>query len=151
VRGEEIALLFVLTVMLSGVGLMIATMFNRRRYRELQHRERLAMIERGLIPSPERNPAGFESASGLGSPVESGAGVGYRTAGVLMIGVGLGLLFLISFAGHEPGRGFGIGGAFAILGAASLLNYSLISRRHEDRDRHWSPPSRRPEPPTNIS
>jgi hypothetical protein len=143
--------LFILLMMLSGVGLMVATMFNRRRYRELEHRERLAMIERGLIPSPERNPAAFESAAGLTPPVESRAGAGYRTAGVLMIGVGLGLLILISFAAHDPSSGFGFGGAFATLGAASLLNYSLISRREEDRDHlRWAPPPRR-EPPQGPS
>lgn len=148
-HGEEIGLLLTLMMMLSGVGLIIATMFNRRRYRELEHRERLAMIERGLIPSPERNPAAFESGANLAPPVESRSGVAYRTAGVLLIGVGLGFVLLISFAAGEPAAGIGIGGAFAVLGAASLLNYSLVSRRDFDRDyTRWTPPPRR-EPPSN--
>ena len=143
-HGDEAVVVILALVIVSGVGLMIAAMFNRRRDRELAHRERLAMIERGLIPSPERNPAAFESAAGLAKVEESAAGNGYRTAGVMMIGIGLGLMMLIAFAAGEPGVGFGVGGAFTTLGVASLLNYSLLSRRAEERDRlQWSPPPRR--------
>ena len=28
----------------------------------MEHRERLAMIQRGLVPAPETDPLGFESA-----------------------------------------------------------------------------------------
>jgi hypothetical protein len=139
VHGDEVVVFFIFLVIAAGVGLMIAAMFNRRRFRELEHRERLAMIERGLIPPPERNPAAFESAAGLKSHPEPAAS-GYRTAGVMMIGIGLGLMMLIAFAAGEPAVGFGVGGGFATLGAASLLNYSLISRRDEDRDLRWAPP-----------
>jgi Flp pilus assembly protein TadB len=153
VNGDEILVLIVVIAIVAGVTLMIATMSNRRRFRELEHRERLAMIERGLIPSPESNPARFESAAGLKPPADAPRpGESYRTAGVLMIGVGLGHLMLISFAAGAPGAGVGIGGAFAVLGAASLLNYSLISRREEERTQtHWTPPARHPEPPTNTT
>ena len=145
-HGDEAVVVILALVIVSGVGLMIAAMFNRRRDRELAHRERLAMIERGLIPSPERNPAAFESAAGLAPVEEAEAGIGYRTAGVLMIGIGLGLMMLIAFAAGEPGVGFGTGGAFTTLGVASLLNYSLISRRAEERNRlRWSSPQRRPD------
>jgi Flp pilus assembly protein TadB len=152
-RAEEILVLIVVVAIVAGVALMIAAMFNRRRFRELEHRERLAMIERGLIPSPETNPARFESAAGLKPPADGPRpGESYRTAGVMMIGVGLGLLMLISFAAGAPGAGVGIGGAFAVLGAASLLNYSLISRREEERvHTHWNPPAPRSEPPTNTT
>jgi hypothetical protein len=151
VHGDEIVVVIIAMIIVAGVALMIATMFNRRRFRELEHRERLAMIERGLIPSPERNPAAFESAAGL-KPRPEPAATGYRNAGVMMIGIGLGLMMLIAFAAGEPGVGFGIGGGFAILGAASLLNYSLITRRDEERDHpRWTPP-RHPDstnPPNN--
>ena len=141
-HGDEVVVFFIFLVIVAGVALMIATMFNRRRFRELEHRERLAMIERGLIPPPERNPAAFESAAGL-KPRPEPAAAGYRTAGVMMIGIGLGLMMLIAFAAGEPAVGFGISGGFAILGAASLLNYSLISRREEERDHlRWTPPPR---------
>jgi purine-cytosine permease-like protein len=117
----------------------------------MEHRERLAMIERGLMPSPESDPGGFETAAGFKSEEFSG-GVRYRTAGVLMIGLGLALVMLISFSAGDASAGFGVGGGFVALGAASLLNYFLISRREQPRSNlRWTPPARRPDPPTNVA
>ena len=152
-NGEFFVVVSFAVIVLSGVGLMIAAMMNRRRFREMEHRERLAMIERGVLPSPESDPTGFESGAGFaGTEAETGAR--YRTAGVLMIGFGLGLLVLISAAADNPGVGVGLGGGFAILGAASLLNYFLISRREQDRGgpRRWAPrpAPRSPEPPNSL-
>lgn len=149
---EEEAVVFILSmIILAGVGLMIAAMTNRRRIREMEHRERLAMIDRGLIPSPESDPGGFEAGARF-APEKGDTGIRYRTAGVLMIGFGLGLMMLLTFAAGEPAAGIGIGGGWAILGGASLLNYSLISRREHERSRsqQWRPPvQRRPEPPAD--
>ena len=140
-------------MILAGVGLMLAAMMNRRRFREMEHRERLAMIERGVLPSPESDPTGFESGAGF-SGTESDLGIRYRTAGVLMIGFGLGVLILISSAANNPEVGVGVGGSFAVLGAASLLNYFLISRREQDRGgpRRWTPrpTPRSQEPPNSL-
>ena len=91
----EVAVSIVALVILSGVGLMVAAMMNRRRFREMEHQERLAMIERGLLPSPESDPAGFDAGSRLSAGPD--AGIRYRTAGVLMMGFGLGLLVLLTF------------------------------------------------------
>ena len=151
-REEEATVIVFAMLIMAGVGLMIAAMFNRRGLREMEHRERLAMIERGLMPSPERDPGGFESAAGFKSIAESPAGARYRTAGVLMIGFGLALLMLITFSAGDASAGVGVGGGFAVLGAASLLNYFLISRREQTRrNLRWTPPSRRPDPPTNVA
>ncbi len=151
--GEVVATLVVFTmIILAGVSLMIAAMYNRRGLREMEHRERLAMIERGLMPSPESDPGGFESAAGFKSIAEPPAGVRYRTAGVLMIGVGLALMMLIMFSAGDSNAGIGVGGGFAVLGAASLLNYFLISRREQPRSNlRWTPPARRPDPPANVA
>lgn len=142
-----------------GVVLMIAAMNNRRRLIEIVHRERVAMIERGLVPAPELDPAGFEAGAGLG-PRRAGSAPGerYRTAGVLMIGLGVGLMVLLTFAAGVPDIGIGVGGAWAVLGAALLLNYFLISRRDLDTfpgSTQWRPPTPRdppvpPVPPTNV-
>lgn len=150
-REEEAIVFVMMMIILAGVGLMIAAMMHRRKIREMEHRERLAMIDRGLIPSPESDPGGFEAAAGF-APENGDAGARYRTAGILMIGFGLGLMVLIIFTAGALGAGVGIGGGWAILGAASLLNYSLISRREQERSssQRWKPPvSRRPDPPTN--
>lgn len=138
-------------VILAGVALMITAMLTRRKQREMEHRERLAMIERGLMPSPESDPGAFEAAAGFTTRSEE-PGVRYRTAGVLMIGFGLAMVLLIGGTAKAE-IGVGIGGAWVILGAASLVNYYLISRREEERgrSRRWTPPPpRTPEPPTNI-
>ena len=152
--GDGGIIVFLALTILGGVVLMMAAMSNRRKIREMEHRERLAMIERGVMPSPESNPAAFEAAVGFSEPPApaSGSGQRYRTAGVLLIGVGLGLMFLIGVAGNSEDLGLGIGGAWVSLGVACLINYWLLSRRHEeDRRVQWSPPKRRPEPPANMS
>lgn len=152
--GEVLFVTILALIIFAGVGLMVAAMMNRRRIREMEHRERLAMIERGLMPSPESDPVGFESAAGLPRSRRE-SGVAYRTVGVLMIGFGLGLLVLITFTAGDPEVGLGVGGAWAILGAASLLNYFLIGRREQERgaSRRWTPtpPPHPPEPPANIA
>jgi hypothetical protein len=117
-------------VILAGVAILWMAMQNRRMQREFEHRERLAMIERGLVPPPELDPAAFESRTGLTGHHESRSASRSRSAGIIMIGFGLGLTMLISFAAGEPEVGIGIGGAFALLGAAFVFN-SMAGGRHE--------------------
>ena len=153
-REEEAMVLIMTTFILAGAGLMMGTIVNRRKMREMEHRERLAMIERGLMPSPEADPMRFEAAAGFAPARESVAdrtgatAVRYRTAGVLLIGLGLGLMLLITFTAGAPEIGIGVGGAWAILGAASLLNYFLMMRRGEVSGSgmpvRWAPPPARP-------
>src|SRR3954463_8069681 len=104
-------IIFLVLTIVAGVVLMIAAMNNRRKIREMEHRERLAMIERGVVPSPETNPAAFEAATG-DTPEDDVRTQRYRTAGVLLIGFGLGLIFVIGVAAGVPGVGLGIGGAW---------------------------------------
>jgi hypothetical protein len=141
-------------IILAGAGLLIAAMVNTRKMREMAHRERLAMIDRGLIPSPERDPAGFEAQAGLTVRRVSSSAVRFRTAGVVLIGIGFGLMVLITFSAGQADVGFGIGGAWVAVGAALLLNYFLMTRREEHTDpampTRWTPP-RPPEPPSNIA
>jgi hypothetical protein len=129
VQEEVVMVISMVLFVVGGVALMIAAMHNRRKVREMAHRERLAMIERGLIPSPESDPARFEAAAGLetasiGRPSPSSR---YRTIGIELIGLGVGLAFLIGVAGGSAEIGLGIGGAIAALGAASVLNYYLMA------------------------
>lgn len=129
---ETIILTVFVLFVVAGVTLLLMAMSNRRYMWELAHRERMAMIERGLVPSPESDPAGFEAATGLATtpppPSLPKRGDRFRTLGVAMIGLGFGLAFLIGLTGGDPGVGLGIGGAWVALGAASLLNYFLIRR-----------------------
>jgi hypothetical protein len=112
----------------AGVAVLWMAMNSRRRFREMEHRERLAMIDRGLLPPPEIDPGRFERQAGLRQPEPQGAARS-RSIGVVMIGLGLAFMVLITFAAEAPGVGVGIGGAFAILGAAFLFNSVLMTRQ----------------------
>lgn len=151
--NEPTAILLTFLVAVTGaVALIIASMNNKRRLKEMHHRERLAMIQAGLMPSPELDPAGFESAAGLGRR-PSQRGDRYRTSGVAMIGLGLGLLVLIGGAFEEVGIGIGVGGAWVMLGAALVVNYFLMrNEMPPEPPATWTPPKpRAPEPPQNVA
>jgi hypothetical protein len=108
-------------------GLLIAALgiHHSFKMRELRHRERLAMIERGLMPPPEVDPEGFEH---LVPPTPRTAK--HRSAGVLLLGIGFGLMLIIGFSGEDPASAFGVGGAIMALGGAFLAN-SLLAARDE--------------------
>jgi hypothetical protein len=128
-RGEELAVLLILIMVIAGLAVLWMAMANRRKLLEMAHRERIAMIERGMVPPPEVDPAGFERRV-LGLRPASRSSARFRGAGVLMVGLGLGLMVLISFAGGAPGPGIGVGGSLALVGLAFMLN-GLFSARDE--------------------
>ena len=115
--------------------LIVLTM-NRSRLRELEIRERIAMIERGLVPPPEVDPRGFDRAMLLMADRKRYRSPGrHRRAGVTMMGVGFGLMMLIGVAGGSMSEGIGIGGFFVIIGIAFFIN-SLF-----DNPREAEPPT----------
>jgi hypothetical protein len=123
-------------LIITGAIVLVVSMIQRGRLREMAHRERLARIERGVAPPPEVDPESFERA--MGQPtwdervVERSAR--YRRAGVIVMGLGAGLWMIIGFAAGEPGIAFGIGGAIFVLGLALYLN-SELELRHSARTR----------------
>jgi len=61
VQTEEIIVVLLGSLgILAGVLVIWMAMQSRRQIREMEHRERLAMIERGLVPAPGSDPAGFD-------------------------------------------------------------------------------------------
>jgi hypothetical protein len=124
--SEEQVILIVLSLMIfAGVAVLWLAMANRRALREMEHRERIAMIQAGMVPAPEADPLAFEAQ--LETPSTSLSRKDrWRTAGTLTIGFGLALGVLLTFVG-EMGIGFAVGGAFAVLGASFLLNGALLS------------------------
>ena len=145
---EAIVLLTVTLAFVAGVAILWIAMLNRRHIRELEHRERLAMIERGLLPAPEVDPAAFEMRSGLAPASRTASRT--RSAGVMLIGLGLALILLIGLAGGGIELGIGIGGAFAMVGAAFLVNALLSSRgqtSYASRDPYRRLPTSAPRPP----
>jgi hypothetical protein len=132
VDEEEVVLTAITIVVFAALGVLWMAMANRRAVREMEHRERLAMIQRGLLPSPESDPAGFEE----GVEAFSGAGLKserWRTAGTLMIGLGIALMILLTFSAGQFAVGLGVGGAFATLGAAILFNGTQLGRSQRTR------------------
>jgi hypothetical protein len=135
-------------VVLGGLGLLAYALRGQQRMRELAMRERIALIERGLVPPPEVDPLRFEqSVSGqLGAEMRSKLrdlvvnrvemavsrrssvrGTRYRSAGILLIGLGAALFLLIAFTSGSTDIGLGVGGAFVVLGVAVFLNGLLLA------------------------
>jgi hypothetical protein len=112
----------------------------RARVRGLEIKERIAMIERGLVPAPETDPPGFDRAMRRLERMEthrrelhdyrSTGGSRHRRAGVTLMGVGFGLMVLIGFVDQNPQTAFGVGGFLVVMGLAFLIN-GLIERHTE--------------------
>jgi len=103
---------------------IVATL-AKARVREAEIRERIAMIERGLVPPPEVDPKGFDTAMRTIDRVErlrAQGGGRHRRAGIILMGIGFGLMVLISFAGGAPEEGIGVGGFLVIVGVAFFVN-----------------------------
>src|SRR5687768_5195841 len=107
-------------------------MYQRGRTREMQHRERLAMIERGIAPSPDQDPAAFDAWHG--GRRHSAA----TSIGVVIIALGLGLMLLIGVTARSGLIGIGIGGAIIVLGIAFIV-IGELQRRSQPPS--WGPGS----------
>ena len=124
---ERVVILLIFgAVVLGGIGLIAMMLWARQRLQELALRERIALIERGLVPSPETDPAAFERLMGARRPANA-AGARYQSAGVLIMGLGIGLAVLLSFAAQQFSVGVGVGGALTIVGLAAFVNGTLMS------------------------
>jgi hypothetical protein len=132
----------------------------RARVRELEIRERIAMIERGLVPAPEVDPRGFERAMGrleqrqerherLERRMYAG-GARHRRAGVTLIGVGFGLMVLIAFTSGEESVAIGVGGFLVVVGLAFFVNSYIDNTAAQvpmGEPRNWGPPPQTPAAP----
>jgi hypothetical protein len=136
---REIALLAIfinVAVIGGGVLIILMAMYQRGRAREMQHRERLAMIERGLAPSPEQNPAAFDDAGSL-SRRSPATGIG-----VVIAAIGFGLTLIIGITANEVEAAIGVGGAIIVLGVAFIVLGELQRRSPSlARRSHPAPPA----------
>ena len=106
-----------------GILAGIVATVTRGRVREMEIRERIAMIERGMVPPPESDPETFEHRLHSMQVHQRGhVAPRYRSAGVILIAVGLGLAVLMTFAGGVPREGLGVGGFIVILGLGFFIN-----------------------------
>jgi hypothetical protein len=141
--AEELFAAAFALVVLSGVAIVVLGLRQRTQQLEMQHRERMAMIERGLVPFDERRTFG-ETADG-GVARRRGPSSRATPMGILVVAVGLGLMSIVSIAGGAPEVGVGLGGAIAIVGAA-FIAIGLMARPQSD-DRSPAP-SREPHDPS---
>src|SRR5581483_6478151 len=121
--ADWVWVLIPLTAIVGAFGTAIAATTARARIRELEIRERIAMIEKGLMPPPEVDPRGFDRAMDQYDRVQwSTSASRHRRAGIVLIALGIGLYFVIAIAGEETNSGIGVGGFVAVLGLAFLIN-----------------------------
>jgi hypothetical protein len=133
--NDQALILFVvpITAIVGLWAFLIVRSLSRSKVRELEIRERIALIEKGHVPPPEVDPRGFDRAMAFIHQRDSlsgrmAGGYRHRRAGIALIGVGLGLMVLISFAGDDTQQAIGVGGFLVMLGLAFVVN-SLFERR----------------------
>ena len=104
-------------------GILYATIatVSRHRLRELEIRERIALIERGIVPPPEVDPRGFDRAMDRYERYRYRGPGRHRRAGIIITGVGVALIVLIGFTG-DVSAAFGVCGFMVVIGIAFLLN-----------------------------
>ena len=115
--------------MFCGVFVIFLAMRQRSELLERQHRERMAMIEKGQIPLPDQNVV-----------IRRGSGASSRalSIGIIVVGIGLALMTIISIASEAPNAGIGIGGAVVILGASFIVRAIVV--RPESQNSSLPPP-----------
>lgn len=116
--------------MFCGVFLIFLAMRQRSEVLERQHRERMAMIERGQIPLPDQAPRRGYGASSRA-----------LSLGIIVVGLGLALMTIISVAGEAPDAGIGVGGAIVIIGAAFIVRSFVVRPESQNSSLPPSPPS----------
>jgi hypothetical protein len=132
-----------------GCTIAIVATIAKARVREAEIRERIAMIEKGLVPPPEVDPGAFDRALSRADQIASfrrrrhGSGR-HRRTGITLMGIGAGLVVLIGFTSGEISNGLGVGGFIMIIGLAFLIN-SLFE---DPVDYRGAPPLQSSRPPS---
>jgi len=98
----------------------IVSVVMRSRIRELEVRARIAMIEKGMVPPPERDPGEFDKAMNATRPAANSTYQQYRayklrSAGITMVAVGLGLYVMMY-------PSFRVGGFLVVVGIGFIVS-----------------------------
>ena len=107
--------------MFAGVFIIYLGLRQRSQQLEMQHRERMAMIERGQIPLVAEQAPGMRRVAGAAPSSRS------LSLGIIVVGLGLAIMTIISIAAESPTIGIGIGGAIAILGGAFIVRSVIVT------------------------
>ena len=112
-----------IAAIVGGITAGIVATVTRGRIRELEIRERIAMIERGVVPPPESDPDTFDRRMhSMDRLQRRHVAPRFRSAGVILIAVGLGLVVLMTYTAGVPREALGVGGFVVILGLGCLVN-----------------------------
>ena len=122
---EWFLFLIPIAAIVGGCTIAIVGITSRARVREAQIRERIAMIERGLMPSPEGDPAAFDRALLTRQAAVRRDPARWRRAGIVVVGLGLGMLVMFGMIGET--EGMAIGGFLAVLGIAFFVSSFVTS------------------------
>jgi hypothetical protein len=148
--GGWVFFLIPIAAIVGGCTIAIVGITSRARVREAQIRERIAMIERGLMPSPEGDPAAFDRA--LLTPAQGVVRrdpARWRRAGIVVTGLGLGMLVMFGMIGETDGMA--IGGFVAVLGIAFFVS-SFVTGSEPPAFPYSGPlPARPTQPASNPS
>src|SRR6185436_18219709 len=150
-RLDNFMIFMIPITVIAGLWVFLITMtMSRARVRELQIRERIAMIEKGMAPAPEVDPQGFQRATSDAERSRQMVEIfeyrrrrrpqRHRSAGVTLVGLGLGLMLMIAFAGEDPQKAVGIGGFVVMLGMAFIVNGMFDQRQAESQPSVLEPP-----------
>ncbi len=115
---DIVALFIPILMVLGGVAIAIFAIVNGSRRRELEHRERLAAIEKGLpLPEPPMEQPRLKYSS-------------RRAAGLTLVAIGLALVIAIS---ANEGLGDGLWGLIPLFMGIGLLMAAAADRRDYER------------------
>lgn len=148
-----------IVAIVSGCVVAIVATLARTQVRALEIRERIAMIERGLVPPPEVDPGGFDREMNrydrrMMRRRDRHSSFRHRRVGIILMGIGFGLMVLIAFSGESVREGLGVGGFFVVLGLAFFINALFEpvpasdagGPRDDSRPAQWQHPPSPPEP-----
>lgn len=105
-------------IVTGGVLIIMWGIRHATRLAELQHQERLAMIERGMTPPDDAGRDRLQRSYGF-----------KMSFGIMLSGLGLGLAMLIAFAGGAIDIGVGVGGAVLMVGLAFVVSAVVTERQ----------------------
>jgi hypothetical protein len=118
-------------------AIVLYRIYQAGKTREQAHRERLAMIEKGLVPSPETDPQRFDAMMDWRGRYGA-RGQHSRRTGIILLALGL----AFSLTGYMQIGGIRMGGTAGVLliflGVAFLL-ISVFEARSSSDDRPRTP------------
>jgi len=130
----------VITLIVAWGVAMVAGAWQANQKDMMKHRERLALIEKGLPlpPEPEPGPNALQTLIGArrdddAEERERKGLEAVRFLGIMTMGVGVGVFFLLVVLDQWTGA-VGVGGLMLIVGASLILTTmrALRVRRHRD-------------------